>query len=102
MNVREEDRVSAVALVVESDGATAAQITDADVAMGPVELSADSGEIEGPITDGGPAAAVAADDMDLDGTEVDTTELDEDPADLGDTGVNGDGSNGAGPDDPTL
>ncbi|MEA2318473.1 MAG: gyrase subunit [Solirubrobacteraceae bacterium] len=102
MNVREEDRVSAVALVVESDGATAAQITDADVAMGPVELSADSGEIEGPITDGGPAAAVASDDEDLDGTDADTAELDEDPANLGDTGVNGDGSNGAGPDDPTL
>jgi DNA gyrase subunit A len=102
MNVREEDRVSAVALVVESDGGTAAQVTDADVALGPVELSADSGEIEGPITDGGAASAVASDDADLDSTDEDTTELDEDPTDLGDAGVNGDGSNGAGPDDPTL
>src|SRR3954469_19341814 len=47
MNVRDEDRVSAVALVVESDGATAATVTDADVAAGPVELSADSGDSEG-------------------------------------------------------
>src|SRR4029450_7940495 len=49
MNVRDEDRVSAVALVVESDGATAATVTDADVAAGPVELSADSGESEGVV-----------------------------------------------------
>src|ERR671920_2613041 len=41
MNTREEDRVSAVALVVESDGATAANVSDADLAAGPVELSAD-------------------------------------------------------------
>jgi len=49
MNVRDDDRVSAVALVVESDGATAAQVSDADLAAGPVELSADSGEIEGVV-----------------------------------------------------
>src|SRR4051794_37203502 len=55
MNVRDEDRVSAVALVVESDGATAANVTDADLAEGPVELSADSGEIEGPVTSDGHA-----------------------------------------------
>ena len=47
MNVRDEDRVSAVALVVESDGTTAAAVTDADLAAGPVELSAGSGESEG-------------------------------------------------------
>ncbi|MEA2384339.1 MAG: gyrase subunit [Solirubrobacteraceae bacterium] len=49
MNVRDDDRVSAVALVVESDGATAAAVSDADLEAGPVELSADSGEIEGPV-----------------------------------------------------
>src|SRR3954470_16805356 len=49
MKVRDDDRVSAVALVVESDGATAAQVSDADLAAGPVELSADSGEIEGVV-----------------------------------------------------
>jgi DNA gyrase subunit A len=52
MNVRDEDRVSAVALVVESESAAAASVTAADVAQGPVELSADSGEIEGHIRDG--------------------------------------------------
>ena len=49
MNVRDDDRVSAVALVVESDGETAATVTDADLAAGPVELSADSGEAEGVV-----------------------------------------------------
>src|SRR3954453_19476292 len=49
MSVRDDDRVSAVALVVESDGATAASVTEADVAAGPVELSADSGESEGVV-----------------------------------------------------
>src|SRR3954463_11679944 len=49
MNVRDDDRVSAVALVVESDGGTAASVTSADLAAGPVELSADSGETEGVV-----------------------------------------------------
>src|SRR3954471_6169193 len=49
MNVRDDDRVSAVALVVESDGATAANVSDADLAAGPIEISADSGEIEGVV-----------------------------------------------------
>ena len=53
MNVRDEDRVSAVALVVESDAATSAQVTDAVLDEGPVELSADSGDIEGPVGDDG-------------------------------------------------
>jgi DNA gyrase subunit A len=43
MNVRDEDRVSAVALVVESDASTsAAVLEDAPAAGGPVEISADS------------------------------------------------------------
>ena len=44
MNVREEDHVSAVALVVESDGATAAVVSDEALADGPLDLSADSGD----------------------------------------------------------
>jgi DNA gyrase subunit A len=55
MNVRDDDRVSAVALVVESDASTAATVTEADVAAGPVEMSADSGEIDGPVGDHGGA-----------------------------------------------
>src|SRR5215211_3914106 len=51
MSVRDDDRVSAVALVVESEGSTAATVTEADVAAGPVEMSADSGEIDGPVTE---------------------------------------------------
>src|SRR3954470_9387956 len=49
LSVRDDDRVSAVALVVESDGTAAATVTEADVAAGPIELSADSGESEGVV-----------------------------------------------------
>ncbi len=53
MNVRDTDRVSAVALVVESDAATSAQVTDAGLADGPVEISAQSGDIDGTVVDDG-------------------------------------------------
>ena len=52
MNVRDDDRVSAVALVVETDASTSAQVAEAAAQEGPVELSADSGESEGPVADG--------------------------------------------------
>jgi DNA gyrase subunit A len=43
MNLRDDDQVSAVALVVESEAATAAHVAgDAPAADGPIELSADS------------------------------------------------------------
>ncbi len=46
MNVREDDRVSAVALIVESDSSTVAVVeSDAALADGPIDLSADSGDI---------------------------------------------------------
>jgi DNA gyrase subunit A len=65
MNVREDDRVSAVAVVVESEGATAAKVVE-EAADHPVDMSADSGEsvppeasgegVSGPGADGaGPA-----------------------------------------------
>src|SRR5690349_8224802 len=65
MNVREEDRVSAVALVVESDGSTAAAVADEALTDGPVDLSADSGDTlpAGPAQadgDGGDGAAPEA------------------------------------------
>ena len=43
MNVRDDDRVSAVAVVVESEGATAAKVLE-EAADHPVDMSADSGE----------------------------------------------------------
>jgi DNA gyrase subunit A len=47
MNVREDDRVSAVALVVESEASTAAVVVgDGDGAGGPIELTASSGDVE--------------------------------------------------------
>jgi DNA gyrase subunit A len=52
MNVREEDRVSAVALVVESEATSAAVVDPALVEEGPVALSADSGDLQGPAADG--------------------------------------------------
>jgi len=55
MNVREDDRVSAVALVVESDASTSAVVAeDALAAAGPVEISADSSG-DGAGLDGGSA-----------------------------------------------
>jgi DNA gyrase subunit A len=56
MNVREEDRVSAVALVVESEASTSAVVAgDVPLGDGPVEMSADSGDapmVDGAATDG--------------------------------------------------
>jgi DNA gyrase subunit A len=55
MNVREEDRVSAVALVVESEASTSAVVAgDNPAAAGPIEVSADSGDgaVAGPLVDG--------------------------------------------------
>jgi DNA gyrase subunit A len=57
MNVRDDDRVSAVAVVVESEGATAAKVLE-EVADHPVDMSADSGESVPPEASGdgvGPA-----------------------------------------------
>jgi DNA gyrase subunit A len=52
MNVREEDRVSAVALVVESDASTSAAVAgDEPAAHGPIEISADS-SVDGARLDG--------------------------------------------------
>jgi DNA gyrase subunit A len=95
MNVRDDDRVSAVALVVESEAATAAQVSDADLAEGPVELSADSGDVEGAVGDGhrsvladggaGPSAGADADD-----------ENDDDDPRAADDGIDGASPNGHG------
>jgi DNA gyrase subunit A len=52
MNVREDDRVSAVALVVESDASTSAAVAgDEPAADGPIEISADS-SVDGAALDG--------------------------------------------------
>ena len=66
MNVREDDRVSAVALVVESEASTSAVVAgDAPLPDGPLEVSADA-PAAAPDGDGwGPAeAADASDDGD--------------------------------------
>jgi DNA gyrase subunit A len=77
MNVRDDDRVSAVALVVESDSSTAANVTEADVAAGPVELSADSGEIDGVVESGGGAEHAGRNGGQVDGGSPDDDELDD-------------------------
>jgi DNA gyrase subunit A len=79
MNVRDDDRVSAVALVVESDGATAADVvSDEALAEGPIELSADSGEIEGPVGDGAHRDGASRDGAGADGDGEVFDEDDED------------------------
>jgi DNA gyrase subunit A len=68
MNVREDDRVSAVALVVESDASTSAAVAgDEPAADGPIEISADS-SADGARLDGDSS----------DGASPDTTSPDED------------------------
>jgi DNA gyrase subunit A len=63
MNVREEDRVSAVALVVESEASTSAIVAgDAPLPDEPLEVSADA-PAAAPDGDGrGPAEVDASDD----------------------------------------
>jgi DNA gyrase subunit A len=62
MNVREDDRVSAVALVVESDASTSAVVAeDEPAAAGPIEISADSGT-DGVALDGDSPADYSTDD----------------------------------------
>jgi hypothetical protein len=51
MNMKEEDRVSAVALVVESEASSDVPLADVDLADGPVDLATDSGGAEGPADD---------------------------------------------------
>jgi DNA gyrase subunit A len=77
MNIRDDDQVSAVALVVESEADTAAKVADgapisvadddvpaaADLADGAVDMGADTGA-EAPPDDDEPAAADAPDDDD--------------------------------------
>ncbi len=92
MNVREDDRVSAVALVVESEGTTAAAVSDAELAEGPVELSAGAGE--GATLPGhGDAGSNGAALVDAVGPDV------EDDAKLDLTDPESDASDGADPDE---
>jgi DNA gyrase subunit A len=69
MNVRDDDRVSAVALVVESEGATAASVVE-DLAGGPVDISADAGSSVPPEASPPESGGDAVDDgsSDADGT----------------------------------
>jgi DNA gyrase subunit A len=91
MNVREEDRVSAVALVVESDASTSAAVAgDEPAADGPVEVSADSAVIA-PDVDGQEPAL----DEPVDGDDELAAEGDEPVDDARESGAEG---NGAGPD----
>src|SRR5205807_10499912 len=67
MSLRDDDQVSAVALVVESEAATAAQVAgDAPAAEGPIELSADSA-VDAPDAKDAPDAPDAKDAPDADG-----------------------------------
>jgi DNA gyrase subunit A len=52
MNLRDDDQVSAVALVVESEAATAAPVLEDGAPQHPLDLSADSGSGDGVAEDG--------------------------------------------------
>jgi DNA gyrase subunit A len=61
MNIRDDDQVSAVALVVESDAATAARVLDDEVATGEDASALDAATDEAPV-DEAPAEEAPADD----------------------------------------
>jgi hypothetical protein len=56
MSLRDDDRVSAVAVVVESEGSTAAPVAEA-AARRPVEVSADAGDTVPPELSGSDGAS---------------------------------------------
>jgi DNA gyrase subunit A len=83
MNIRDDDQVSAVALVVESEAATGAPVADDDA---PVPSGEDAIGVDGADGNGSPTigAGTEPDADDLDAEEADTDDLDADDADLDD------------------
>jgi DNA gyrase subunit A len=78
MSLRDDDRVSAVALVVENGGTTAAAVSDAALASGPVELTAGAGESQGLAgSDGGVPGTVAGDGTGPEDIGVDDVETED-------------------------
>jgi DNA gyrase subunit A len=65
MNLREGDQVSAVALVVESDGETAAAVAE-DVSDDPTATGPIDAVLDGPLAELGDDAPVDDDDDDAD------------------------------------
>jgi DNA gyrase subunit A len=70
MNIRDEDQVSAVALVVESEAQTAAAVVDEDPSHGPVDVTA--GDVDDVVA--------AADAAESGADEADSAEPDDDTA----------------------
>ncbi len=77
MNIRDEDQVSAVALVVESEAQTAAAVAEGDPSAGPVDVTA--GDVDDAVA--AAAAAADADAADADADEADADDTDAPPAD---------------------
>ena len=86
MNIRDEDQVSAVALIVESEAQTAAAVLEDDPSVGPVDLAA--GDVDALADDDVPADedALTDDDADDDDADDDDTLADDDTLGDDDTG----------------
>jgi DNA gyrase subunit A len=85
MNVREDDRVSAVALVIESDQATTPEALEA-LEAGPVDLSADAGGAEVAAADPASAESPADDTQAIVSDVADAeaaSDVEDDPDDPG-------------------
>jgi len=85
MNVRDDDRVSAVALVIESDQA-AAQETLEGLAAGPVDLSADAGGAEAAVADPATGAGTGDDTQEIIADVADSeavSDVEDEPEDEG-------------------
>jgi DNA gyrase subunit A len=80
MNIRDDDQVSAVALVVESEAATAAPVADDDqLALDPDGIATETGEPAAEFDD--PDAPDADEDEDFDDADSDSDEDDDDTED---------------------
>jgi DNA gyrase subunit A len=85
MNVREDDRVSAVALVIESDQAAAPETLEG-LAAGPVDLSADAGGAEAAVADPATGAVAGDDTQEIIADVADTeavSDVEDEPEDEG-------------------
>jgi DNA gyrase subunit A len=79
MNIRDDDQVSAVALVVESEAATAAPVADDDqLALDPDGIAIESEEAAAEFDDPDAEDADEDEDADFDGADSDTDEPDDD------------------------
>jgi DNA gyrase subunit A len=84
MNIRDDDQVSAVALVVESETPTAAAVADDPLLADESTVGIDAGAIDDAAADVPPGDGVAADDLGDESADARGDDLGDEPDDTGD------------------